>query len=185
MSSWCHFANAFDHDDEVQLNTFISKLSYLFYHNITSLNLMTYPILRRPKLSLLIPLAKLLPSIWKCAEDLTAKMWHRPYGGQLRGRRCLPKGHKPWFTPKYQSGEQDYGQHILPCHFLCQTPRAHRVRLKDIKFKLTSHQSWWVLHTYYTYDVCCFPITLRDVTIDWQGMEGSTYLATERCCKSQ
>ena len=140
MSSWCHFANAFDHDDEVQLNTFISKLSSLFllqYHLFQSYDRSYFETSQ-------IKFDKLLPSIWKCAEDVTAKMWHRPYGGQLRGRRCLPKGHKPWFTPKYQSGEQDYGQHILPCHCLYQTLWAHRVRLwcRRGKVKKTLNSNW-------------------------------------------
>ena len=107
--------------------------------------------------------------------------------GRQRGRRCLVKGHKPRF--KYSNIK--VGNKIMDNTFCLAT----------VFSKCLEH--WHTINpgaggSSYFICVCCFPITshflhylwrvlalymcvvfpLLSVTIDWQEMEGSTYLAT-------
>ena len=90
------------------------------------------------------------------------KMWHEPYGpcGQWRGWMCLLRGHKPWFTVKYQTA----GHKIMD----------NTVCFLNVAVNLETH--WHTINPggfYYGYDACCFPIRLCD---DWLAGDGRKHL---------
>ena len=102
--------------------------------------------------------------ISKCVEEKRAKMWHEPYGpcGLWRGWMCLLRGHKPWFTVKYQTA----GNKIMD-NTVCFLKVAVNLETQGKDIFHTDIQSILV------YDVCCFPITLCD---DWLAGDGRKHL---------
>ena len=97
---------------------------------------------------------------------MRAKMWHEPYSygpcGLWRGWMCLLRGHKPWFTVKYQTA----GNKIMD-NTVCFLKVAVNLETQGKYIFHTDIQSILV------YDVCCFPITLCD---DWLAGDGRKHL---------